>query len=114
MVSEKLLYVVFLGDIPIAVHKWPWAALQEAKERCVSGKSTSVIAYKHAYPVGVWGTIGEENPTGAIPLSDAEFSVEGPTDPDCVPCSHGASCDDEWRKTNPKPSGNTSSKGATE
>ncbi len=93
--NEKLLYVVYLGDTPIGVHKWPWMALNEAKERSVDGKPASVVAYKHAYPVGVWG---ETHHAGSGVPAD-EFSAEGPTDPDCVPCSHEMPCDDAW-KTN--------------
>ena len=80
---DKMLYVVYLQDVPIGVHRWPWSAMQEAAERSVEGKGARVVGYKFAYEFA----------------SLEDFEDESPTNPDCVPCSHGVPCDDGW-KTN--------------
>lgn len=79
---DKVLYVVYLDTIPISVHKWPWAAIQEAQERTVNGKNASVVVYTrsgaHRYAQAV-----ESAPAAAsvVPVPDGEFASEEPTHP---------------------------------
>lgn len=78
---NKLLYVVALRGVPIGVHQAPWMALAEAKERSLDLEPATVAAYRYVYPL----------------VPEAEDFEEVPTDPDCVLCSHGESCDDLWK-----------------
>lgn len=84
MAFKEQYYVVFLHDVPIGVHRWPWMALNEAKERGLASEPCKIAACSINY----W-------------LSDSQlvdtFNNEEPTNPDCVPCSHGELCDDNWK-----------------
>lgn len=80
---DKVLYIVYLDNIPISVHKWPWAAIQEAQERTVNGKNASVVVFNrgggHTHPQE---PIPAPIPTAMVPVSDGEFASEEPTYPE--------------------------------
>lgn len=78
---DKILYVVYLKNTPIGVHRWPWMAANEAKERSLEEATAHVVAFVAGYPL----------------IDGDDFTDEAPTNPDCVPCSHNFPCDEAWK-----------------